>query len=148
MDMKLKQEVKSSRTKITNENLIGIVNKEYPEFQAFGLDRIFYAVPLELAKKLIKEGSFVDRRKYLKEEFDCENFSRHFIVDMVDHGYTAVGMTVDTGGRHSYNMIACVEEGSDKIDLYLIEPQNDKFVKIGTSHSKAEMYTGKGFLVF
>ena len=69
----------------------------------------------------------VDRRRYVSDSFDCDNFAVLFagiVADKFD--INGVGIVVDFSGGHAYCAILIVTDSGLKIGI--IEPQNDKFV--------------------
>jgi hypothetical protein len=85
--------------------------------------------------------------KYVREVFDCDDFSRAFKENMVLQGYTAVGRVVDFAGGHSYNAIA-VAGTDDIVRLWLVEPQTGHIFTFPDTRKKPYLGNGKGYIEF
>jgi hypothetical protein len=84
--------------------------------------------------------------KYVKEVFDCDDFSRAFKERMVEAGYTAVGRVVDFAGGHSYNVVAVA--GDNEAKLWLVEPQTGHIFQYPAERKKPYMGNGRGYIEF
>lgn len=72
------------------------------------------------------DWDWVDKKKYIADMFDCENFAFWFKAraDGVMHRNN-VGWIIDWTGKHGYNCIV-LPDG----DLWIFEPQNDHYWSI------------------
>lgn len=74
--------------------------------------------------KIILEDT-IDKKKYIKERFDCDDFAKVFKCHCIEkYGLNAVGLVRDFLGRHAYNVIV-----DDTATAFIYEPQNDTFIK-------------------
>tara|TARA_R110002012_G_scaffold54593_2_gene139766 strand:+ start:4967 stop:5473 length:507 start_codon:yes stop_codon:yes gene_type:complete len=82
------------------------------------------------------EWDWVDKKKYVSEHYDCENFAFSFKA-RTDRkfGINTVGLVIDYSGGHAYNLVLF----SDSPPL-LYEPQTDEWVYIGEGMSANESY--------
>ncbi|MCC6057855.1 MAG: hypothetical protein LM568_02945 [Desulfurococcaceae archaeon] len=87
------------------------------------LDSTYYTTDLGTFKKII-EWDWTDTRKYLINTFDCDKFAMYFKSRLsVDFGLNAVGVIIDYGSAHAYNII--IVKDAQGVRYYLFEPQND-----------------------
>lgn len=87
--------------------------------------------------KQIIETDWTDQKKYLKDYYDCDNFSYSFAARMSEiyginagivHGWIYNKDTNKQIGGHLWNVIL-TKEG----DLYFYEPMNDNYVEAKTN---------------
>ena len=79
---------------------------------------------------------WTDKKRYISEKYDCDNFAFSFKARMDRRFHlNNVGLVIDYSGGHAYN---CVVFSDGKAELF--EPQGDRFVtdKIGTGQYKCE----------
>ena len=98
-------------------------------------DEQYHCPSLEKVKAIL-EKSTLDKREYIEEKFDCDDYARILKVDFIKQAYKekkrrhpyAVG--VIKGGKlqgsipHAINFVI-----TDKMELFLIEPQTDTIEK-------------------
>jgi len=73
-------------------------------------------------KKII-EFDWTDEKKYVTEQYDCDNFAFNFKARVArKFGLNSVGLVIDYSGGHAYNLIV-FSDGTWKI----FEPQSDNF---------------------
>jgi len=89
----------------------------------------------------IIKWDWTDKKRYVKQKYDCENFAFSFKARM-DRKFhlNNVGLVLDYSGGHAYN---CVVFSDGTAELF--EPQNDSFKtdQLGTGLYKCE----SGFIV-
>ena len=101
-------------------------------------DRDYYYVTIEEMKDIILHD-WVDKKKYLKEKFDCDDFALVFKAHLAERfNINAVGLArsikisdANTGehiGYHRANVFFADDNGV--IKLYFLEPQTDKMVEV------------------
>jgi hypothetical protein len=78
-------------------------------------------------EKFLSE-SWLVRKPWLEDEFDCENFSFQFKVMASWHNTNGVGVMLDWLSAHSYNIII-TSEG----EVILVEPQSSRIIQPGDS---------------
>ena len=77
---------------------------------------------------------WTDRKKYVSEFYDCDNFAFNFKAMVARRfGINSVGLVIDWSGGHAYNIIA-FRNGSMKI----FEPQSDSWPVLGSKMYKFE----------
>jgi len=78
----------------------------------------------------IVNWDWTDKKKYVAEKYDCDNFAFSFKARM-DRKFhlNNVGLVIDYSGGHAYNCVIFADGTAE-----LFEPQTDKFVtsRIGT----------------
>jgi len=89
-----------------------------------------YWVCSRLDFEAIIQWDWTDKKKYVAEKYDCDNFAFSFKARM-DRKFhlNNVGLVVDYSGGHAYN---CVVFSDGTAELF--EPQSDRFVtsRMGT----------------
>ena len=117
--MTLNEKVQENTVIISSEDIREAISKTYPKFQVMVLDRKFWTVTLDVMKEII-DFNQGDKRKYLAERYDCDNFALQFKAAVSrNFGITGVGMTVDIPGKHSYNMLATTNEDSSIRNIFV-----------------------------
>ena len=96
-------------------------------------DRKYYLTDWETCLQLLKYD-WVDKKKYLTDRYDCDNFSDSLaarmaeIYDLNNFGrLTCNGKKLKTGETFGHRASIAVD--SD-LNVYAIEPQTDEYVKI------------------
>ena len=144
----IKEEIKKISFIVEGNEIKKAVNEKYPNFQVVALDRKYAVSNMKNFKDFSKFNK-VDQRPYTLDLFDCNTYALIFKSEAIKlFGLNSVGMVVDTGGAHSFNLIVTKENEDSPLEIRLFEPQNDKFVEIGQSRSKKEHYTGTGYCLF
>jgi len=84
-------------------------------------------------KKII-DWDWTDEKRYVTEQYDCDNFAFNFKARVArKFGVNSVGLVIDYSGGHAYNLIV-FSDGTWKI----FEPQNDRWPTIRTGQYKFE----------
>tara|TARA_R110000824_G_scaffold120706_1_gene276312 strand:+ start:2548 stop:3054 length:507 start_codon:yes stop_codon:yes gene_type:complete len=111
------------------------VGDKVPQVKRLPLDTKYHTCSKDEFMHWI-EWDWVDKKKYVAEKYDCENFAFSFKA-RTDRkfGINTVGLVVDYSGGHAYNVVLF----SDSPPL-LYEPQSDQWVEIGEGMSTSEMY--------
>ena len=111
------------------------------------LDHEFTALPLETWRKILN-FSQIDKIKYIATKRDCDNFAIALSGECsLKFGINGVGIVIDIDGKHAYNVL--LVEGKEGLEVAVVEPQTDGFVKIGDNLSGQEAYKGtKGWILF
>lgn len=77
---------------------------------------------------------WTDKKKYVAEKYDCDNFAFSFKARM-DRKFhlNNVGLVIDYSGGHAYNCVVFADGTAE-----LFEPQSDRFVtsRLGTGQYK------------
>ena len=108
-------------------------------------DSQIWAMPLATWRKVIAVTD-TDKISYISEKYDCDNFALGFKADVDRLGSNGVGLVVDFGRRHAYNVVVIKEENSNEIQLRLIEPQNDRWIL--TDDDPNTKHINSGYLIF
>lgn len=115
------------RTDDINKTINNIVAQR-PQVRRITLDGRYYTCSKSDFLKIIA-WDWVDRRKYIAQKFDCENFA------IVFHAHCAlmfdlnsVGIVIDWSSAHGYNNFI-----DNLLDHYLEEPQSDILWKLSDS---------------
>ena len=82
------------------------------------------------------EWDWVDKKQYVAEKYDCENFAFSFKARTDRRfGINTVGFVLDYSGGHAYNVVLFTDSPP-----LLYEPQSDAWVQIGEGTSATEIY--------
>ena len=93
-----------------------------------------YFVCSEKDMREIIKFDWTDRKKYVTDFYDCDNYAFNFKAMVARRfGINSVGIVIDWSGGHAYNIIA-FSDGSMK----LFEPQSDRWPTLGTKNYKFE----------
>lgn len=86
----------------------------------------------------------VDKKRYISERFDCDNFAIVLAAIMADKfQINSVGIVFDFSGGHAYAVLP-VRQEDGSIEMVILEPQNDQYIV-----SLGGMYQGKfGIAIF
>ena len=97
------------------------------KLQGVPLDSTYWGVSLE-TWHLILAYNGTDKKRYVKDTFDCDNFAILFAGSVADKfSINGAGIVIDYSGGHAYSALLVVtEDGS--LAFATIEPQNDEFV--------------------
>ena len=101
------------------------------KMEIMSLDSKYFLCDEKDMKSIIK-WDWTDKKKYVKEKYDCDNFAFSFKA-MVDKrfGLNGVGLVIDYSGGHAYNIVV-FQDGSVKI----FETQSDRWPKAGRGQYK------------
>lgn len=96
-------------------------------------DEKYHTTDIETWKKII-ENDWTNKKKYVTDTFDCDNYSNAFcaycadIYDLNSAGRFSVEMTnIKTGEKSHHRAVIIVDKN---LDCWLLESQNDKIVKL------------------
>ena len=91
------------------------------------LDETYWGVSLE-TWHLILAYNGTDKKRYVKDTFDCDNFAILFAGSVADKfSINGAGIVIDYSGGHAYiALLVVTEDGS--LAFATIEPQNDAFI--------------------
>ena len=126
-------EVRSAITKtiVTLKNTGKMPHSSKMEILA--LDSKFWTCNEADWKKII-DYDWTDEKKYVTEQYDCDNFAFNFKARVArKFGVNSVGLVVDYSGKHAYNLIV-FSDGTWKI----FEPQSDRWPTLGIGQYKFE----------
>ena len=94
--------------------------------QGLPLDRTYWGVSLE-TWRLILAYNGTDKKQYVKDTFDCDNFAILFSGSVADKfAINGAGIVIDYSGGHAYSVLLVATETG--LAIATIEPQNDQFV--------------------
>lgn len=92
----------------------------------WALDGTYYLCSQDDMAAII-QADFTDRKEYVPNRFDCEDFAGVFkwMVNEV-YGLNQVGLVIDWSSGHGYNVIVFPDG-----EVWFFEPMNDQTVSIG-----------------
>ena len=97
------------------------------KLQGVPLDNTYWGVSLE-TWHLILAYNGTDKKRYVKDTFDCDNFAILFAGSVADKfSINGAGIVIDYSGGHAYSALLVVTEDGN-LAFATIEPQNDEFV--------------------
>ncbi|RKU10818.1 hypothetical protein C6503_19220 [Candidatus Poribacteria bacterium] len=120
--------VKESEREFTAQEVVDALNASLlSDLQDVPLDGRYWGAS-EAAWRGMLAYTGVDRKRYIKDRFDCDNFAVLFAGRVADKfGINGVGIVIDYSGGHAYCAILIVDENGN-LSIGIIEPQNDQFV--------------------
>lgn len=141
----LQRDVLSTAREVTGQELYTACNRSEIgiSMQELPLDSRYKILPMETWWRFLR-WSGVNNLKYVPDFLDCDDFA--FILKAECHRelqVNGIGLVIDFSGQHAYNCIG-VDEGSGKIGIATIEPQNDQLIVTYESMYDAE----SGLIIF
>ena len=97
-------------------------------------DEQFYTTTIEEAKKF-SEGTKLQYKKWIKEDFDCDNFS-FAAMGYWSQGLKSFAFGIAWSDNHAFNIGIFLEDGERKI--YFIEPQTNQYFDLETAKLKSK----------
>ncbi len=126
-------------TPITRQQLQDIV-KARTGITAYCLDRKYYVTDWEVWKGLI-EHDWTDKKQYLHDKYDCDNFSNSFCARMSEiYDLNSAGKLrcdvyrADNGEKIAGHLAVLIVTTDGKVFLY--ESQRDTYLEIKTPDQK------------
>lgn len=109
-----------------------------PDKQVYMSDEKYLTTSWDTWKDLIKHD-WIDRRKYVVEYFDCDNFAENFRSHINEiYGLNTAGRLsvelLDPKTKKHIGYHRCVIIVDNSCNVYLLETQNDKYVEIAGSN--------------
>ena len=99
-------------------------------WQRIHLDNKYFVCTKPEFQKVV-DANTIDEKKYIKDQFDCDNFAFAFKAQVaMQYKLNNVGMVIDHSGGHAYNVIVF---SNGKAELF--EPQNDRWITPGENKS-------------
>ncbi len=125
----------------TNDIYNALINKQIINsgMKRKNLDSKYWACG-RLDFEAIIRWDWTDKKQYVAEKYDCDNFAFSFKARM-DRKFhlNNVGLVIDYSGGHAYNCVIFPDATAE-----LFEPQTDRFV---TSHMGSGQYMCKEGLI-
>lgn len=98
------------------------------------LDKTYKVVDEETMLNIV-ERSKLDRREYVPEHFDCDEFAKVFWGSTSkDFELNSTGMVLDMSSAHAYTVLLVHKLG--KLVFLAMEPQSDKIITAPTQNHK------------
>jgi hypothetical protein len=123
--------------------LTGIVTKQIGDklgtaFYMYGSDELYHCPPLEDAEEIIKQSA-LDRKTWVEERFDCDDFAvilkAHFAEAAyangkrrAPHAFGIIHGVFEDVGMHAMNIMV-----NDDKQVRIVEPQNDQIFLVEES---------------
>lgn len=131
--------IKPKYQKITGAVLTAKIRELFPGMAINLYDQQYQLMGWESWLQFI-DLDWTDRKKYLTDTYDCDNFSGSFcsraaeLLNVNTAGRFTCTIITGTGERiaHRAVLIAAIDE-NDKLALYVFESQNDKWFKVNSS---------------
>ena len=119
--------VRDTKQQFTNGEVQAALSKSrLSKLGGLPLDETYWGVSLE-TWQLILAYNGTDKKRYVKDTFDCDNFAILFAGSVADKfGINGAGIVIDYSGGHAYS--ALLVATADGLAFATIEPQNDQFV--------------------
>lgn len=140
----VRRAIKDTRKEYTWEDVwLTMTDSQFAKLNPTLLDTRYWAVPIE-TWQLILAWSGVDKKTYISDFFDCDNFAIAFSGEVAQRfQINSAGIVVDYSGKHAYTAIL-IRNGDDTLAIATIEPQSDAFILKTTGMYDAE----QGFVLF
>ena len=119
--------VRDTKQKFTNSEVQAALRESpFSKLSGLPLDATYWGVSLE-TWQLILAYNGTDKKRYVKDVFDCDNFAILFAGSVADKfGINGAGIVIDYSGGHAYSALLVATETG--LAFATIEPQNDEFV--------------------
>lgn len=123
----------SKKTELTAaqivQSLVIFQNGNKGLVQRYVLDGRYWTVDKNTFEAMVKAG-WVWHRRYLTDRYDCDDFAVGFKARMAEvFGVNAVGIVVDYGAKHAYNMVI-LSDGT----IEGFEPQAGLWCQLGSEY--------------
>lgn len=114
------------KIEISNSELSDILDNQLPNHKRFTLDGKYEVPHIDDLKKAIEETK-LDQNQYIRDMYDCDNFSLHFhSVLALNHGINTCGVVISYESAHAFNILISHKGDKDSIQVHVFEPQNDQ----------------------
>ena len=119
--------VRDTKQQFTNDEVKAALRQSHlSKLGGLPLDETYWGVSLE-TWELILAYNGTDKKRYVKDTFDCDNFAILFAGSVADRfSINGAGIVIDFSGRHAYSALLVATENG--LAFATIEPQNDRFV--------------------
>ena len=119
--------------------LVEVRKVGFQSIQPITLDNTFVSVPVKQMDEFI-EIDRTDKRQYVSEVYDCDDFARDFSRNATRMGITSVGVVLDRASAHAYNVVLTSDKGILKCRAYEPQESDEKkcWVKLGEGSYKAK----------
>ena len=119
--------VRDTKQKFTNQEVQAALGESHlSKLGGLPLDETYWGVSLE-TWQLILAYNGTDKKRYVKDTFDCDNFAILFAGSVADKfAINGAGIVVDYSGGHAYSALLVATENG--LAFATIEPQNDRFI--------------------
>ena len=120
--------VRDTKQSFSNQDVAAALKaSSLGKLQGLPIDETYWAVPID-TWQLILDYNGTDKRQYVKDIFDCDNFAILFAGTVADKfSINGAGIVIDFSGMHAYSCILVVDENG-QLAFATIEPQNDRFI--------------------
>ena len=120
--------VRDTKQQFTNAEVQAALGKSHlSKLGGLPLDETYWGVPLE-TWQLILAYNGTDKKRYVKDTFDCDNFAILFAGSVADKfSINGAGIVIDYSGGHAYSALLVATE-TGELAFATVEPQNDEFV--------------------
>ena len=119
--------------------LVEVRKVGFQSFQPITLDSTFMCVSAKKMDEFI-EFDRTDKKQYVSEVYDCDDFARDFSRNATRMGVTSVGVVLDRASSHAYNVVLTSDKGVLKCRAYEPQESDEKrcWVKLGEGSYKAK----------
>ena len=130
---------------ILNNTVLALL--EYPGSTLLGINRML--VDVDYRKKVVDsvtdstvKAFWVSQKKYLSEEYDCDDFAFWFKAWAAGLGMTSVGLVIDDTGEHAYNIVVLSFGQGAPLSVKLVEPQTGGYATRNRDAGKYRLHRG------
>jgi len=129
-------DIKKNNIYKTNSIIMSNIVRNLGLNNPYFADRTYYYLDLSVMKDIIAKD-WVNKRKYLSEVYDCDNFAESFKEHMSSiyliNGVAlakSIDVTLSDGTHTPHRACLFFAKENGLMGLYLLEAQNDKIAKI------------------
>lgn len=121
---KIQDKVSKNRTKVEQSRVKDILSTQLPEHKVLPLDGKYFIPQYEHLKQAIKQTK-VDKIKWIRNIFDCENHALYFYSLLaLDYQINTCGIVISYRSKHAFNIVLAKENNQTKV--FKFEPQTDE----------------------
>ena len=115
-------------TQVSASILWDKISELMPAMKRVGVDKTYGIVDSIGKLQDALTLSHTNREEYVAEFFDCDDFAIDLKATLKKKYrlFNSVVWVIDYSGKHSYNIIPCMEDSNLKV--YIVEPQTDELV--------------------
>lgn len=119
----LEERIPSHWIEVDNTFVVEKLIEMFPYAKLYIADQKYYLCPREDIEEFLAADP-TDRERYIKETFDCDDFSFRLMGQFHRKPYSALAIGITWSRVHAYNLVFLSADGQ----VFLIEPQTDEIM--------------------
>ena len=133
--------IKRERVTVTSGEVASAL-LEFSGLRPMLLDSTYYAVPMFIWS-MVLQYSGIDKARYVRQVRDCDDFAFAFRGEVpIKLGLNGVGVALDFGMKHAYNVLLVHDPISQDVDVAAMEPQTDKIMTPERARARGGLVSG------